>query len=311
MAFPAHQRAGPVCSACAEPAVFFQRHTGLHLCGLHLIEEVERNVRTTISSRQMICPDDRVAVALSGGKDSTALLLILNRLLASRTDVQLVAITVDEGIHGYREDTIRSAEDLVSRLGIEHHCISFSELFGGTLDTFLKNRPEQACSICGILRRKALIVGAELAGATKLATGHNLDDEAQSVMMNVLRGDLPRLIRDTGTDSSGLFIPRIKPLSYMYEKEIAAYLMLSGAWNDLPECPYAVHALRREARSILATLEYRYPGTMLNLMKSKIKIKEACLGKIPSEPIRHCRECGDPCSGDLCQLCRLRQTLTL
>jgi uncharacterized protein (TIGR00269 family) len=307
---PAHQRDGPACSACGEPAVFFQRHTGRHLCGRHLIEEIERNVEKTITSRRMICPGDRVAVALSGGKDSTALLLILNRLLASRSDVRLVAITIDEGIHGYREDTIQSAEQLVSRFGIENHCISFLELFGGTLDKFLKDQPEQACSICGILRRKALIVGAEKAGATKLATGHNLDDEAQSVFMNVLRGDLPRLVRDTGTDSSGLFIPRIKPLSCTQEKEIAAYLLLSNAWNDLPECPYAVHALRREARSILATLEYRYPGTMLNLMKSKKKIESACIGKLPSEPIRRCQECGDPCSGDLCQLCRIRHMLS-
>ena len=98
------------------------------------------------------------------------------------------------------------------------------------------------------------MVGAERAGATKLATGHNLDDEAQSVLMNVLRGDLMRLVRNSGMDSGGRFIPRVKPLMYIQEKEIATCLMVQGEWEDLPECPYAVHALRREVRSILSEL---------------------------------------------------------
>ena len=78
----------------------------------------------------MIDPLDRVAVALSGGKDSTALLLLLHRLLPLWEDVRLIAITIDEGIAGYREETIQSAENLTGRLGIEHHCISFTSLFG-------------------------------------------------------------------------------------------------------------------------------------------------------------------------------------
>jgi uncharacterized protein (TIGR00269 family) len=125
--------------------------------------------------------------------------------------------------------------------------------------------------------------------------------------MNVLRGDLPRLVRDSSTDSLGRFIPRIKPLMAVSEKEIAAYLLLNGAWPDLPECPYARHALRREVRSMLASMEYRYPGTMLRLMESKGKIEKSCTGAIAADPIRSCRECGDPCSGELCQLCRLKR----
>jgi uncharacterized protein (TIGR00269 family) len=258
-----------------------------------------------VKTRQMIIPQDRIAVALSGGKDSTALLILLNRLLPALPDVQLIAITIDEGITGYREETIRSAERLTRHLGIEHHCISFTDLFGDSLDTFLKGREAQACSICGILRKKALVVGAREAGSTKLATGHNLDDEAQSVLMNVFRGDLPRLVRNSGADSSGNFIPRIKPLSLISEKEIAMYLMLNDAWSELPECPYTHYALRREVRSMLSGFEYKHPGTMLHLMESKKKIERYCAGSVISEPLHSCRACGDPCSGDLCQACNL------
>jgi len=297
----------PVCSRCTEPAVVYQRNAGRHFCGVHFAADIESRVADTIKHRRMIIPGDRVAVALSGGKDSTALLLVLASLLPSWQDVKLIAITIDEGIAGYREATIGAAEQLTGRLGIEHHCISFPDLFGDSLDVILKGRETQACSICGILRRKALVVGAQRESATKLATGHNLDDEAQSVLMNVLRGDLPRLIRNSGADSSGKFIPRIKPLSRIPEKEIATYLVLKNVWNDLPECPYTRYALRREVRSMLSDFEYKHPGTMLNLMASKEKIERSCMHTTIS-PLRSCRTCGDPSSGDLCQVCSLLQS---
>ncbi|MFA6333351.1 MAG: TIGR00269 family protein [Methanoregula sp.] len=299
----------PRCSLCDEPAVFHDRMTGRHLCRGHFIAGIEERVAETIRSRNLIVPGDHVVIALSGGKDSTALLMILARILPSWESIRLSAITIDEGIFGYREDTIRSADDLVVKYGLSHTTVSFMEFFGGTLDAFLNGREPEACSVCGILRRKALNVAAERTGATKLATGHNLDDEAQSVFMNVLRGDLPRLVRDSGSDSQGRFIPRIKPLMFISEKEIAVYLMLHGAWPDLPECPYAVHALRGEVRGMLATLESKHPGTMLHLMESKAKIELQCAGRLEEEAIRPCAECGDPCSGEICQLCQLKKTL--
>ena len=299
----------PVCSLCGEPAVIHQRHAGRYLCGTHLIADLGQRVSETMAIQQQVVPGDCVAVALSGGKDSTALLILLHQLFGSRDDIRLVAVTVDEGISGYREATVRSADNLVRRLGVEHITVSFGELFGDSLDTILIGREPQACSICGILRKKALVVGAQRAGATKLATGHNLDDEAQSVLMNVLRGDLMRLVRNSGADSGGRFIPRIKPLMYIQEKEIATYLMEQGVWEDLPECPYAHHALRREVRSILSGIEYRHPGTMLRLMENKKTVETAFLGKSGGEPVGTCRECGDPCSGEICQLCQLRHSL--
>jgi uncharacterized protein (TIGR00269 family) len=299
----------PSCSLCGEPSVIRQRLTGQHLCSTHLVADLEQRVFKTIASQQQVVPGDCVAVALSGGKDSTALLLILHRLFGSRNDIRLVAVTIDEGISGYREATIRSALGLVRQLGVEHMTIPFTELFGEPLDTVLKGREIQACSICGILRKKALVVGAERAGATKLATGHNLDDEAQSVLMNVLRGDLMRLVRNSGADSGGRFIPRVKPLMYVQEKEIATFLIAQGVWEDLPECPYAHHALRREVRSMLAGFEYRHPGTMIRLMQNKKTIETAFSQKTIGKQVSTCRECGDPCSGELCQLCQLRHSL--
>ena len=163
------------------------------------------------------------------------------------------------------------------------------------------------CAVCGLTKRHEMNRIARDLGYDVLATGHNLDDEAQSVLMNVLRGDLPRLVRDSGADSSGRFIPRIKPLSRISEKEIATYLMLKNAWHELPECPYTRYALRRDVRSMLSGFEQKHPGTMLNLMKSKEKIEDSCKSPAVSS-LRTCLACGDPSSGDLCQVCALLQS---
>jgi uncharacterized protein (TIGR00269 family) len=262
-----------------------------------------------MEKNQMVKAGDRIAVALSGGKDSTALLRFLSRYLQQSQDITLVAVTVDEGIEGYRHETISTAKRLAENLGLEHHIIAFQDLFGGDLDTLLKGKETQACTICGILRRKALTEAAKNSGATKIATGHNLDDEAQSVLMNLLRGDLPRLVRNSALETSGCFLPRIKPLAEISEKEVASYLFVNGMFLTLPECPYTRYALRADVRSMLSCLEHRNPGTMLHLVESKKKIEKYLGGSLVSDPLHRCLQCGDPCNGDICQVCRLRQSL--
>jgi uncharacterized protein (TIGR00269 family) len=299
----------PACACCGEPAVIYQPVTRRHLCGPHLVRDVEERVLSTIQESGQIRPGDRIAVGLSGGKDSTALLVILSRLLPAWPGASLVAITVDEGIAGYRADTMRAAESLTERLGVVHRIVSFRDLIGDDLDTLLLGRETQACTICGILRKKALADAARAAGATAIATGHNLDDEAQSVLMNAFRGDLPRLIRTTGTGTSTAFLPRIKPLMAIPEKEIASYLFVQDLFSVLPECPYTKYALRAEVRTLLSDYECRHPGTMLHLIESKRTIEKYCAGTPVMEPLHRCLECGDPCSGDLCQVCRLRHSL--
>ena len=295
------------CDCCGEPAVARVREPDRYFCAAHFTGFFEDRVATKIRNENMIKSGERIALALSGGKDSTALILVLSRLLPTSENVHLVAITIDEGIAGYRDETVRAANELTAALGIEHHTVSFRDLFGSNLDGLLVGREREACTVCGILRKKALAVAAERYGATKIATGHNLDDEAQSALMNTLRGDLPRLVRDAAQEIP-CFIPRIKPLSLTPEKEIAIYLMVNNVWKVLPECPYTRFALRAEVRAMLTKLEYRHPGTMLHLIETKKKIERYCAGAQVSEPIRRCQECGDPCSADLCQVCRLRHS---
>jgi uncharacterized protein (TIGR00269 family) len=305
---PRNRKYPKKCSLCDEPAVIRYRYPERHLCSIHLNKQVRECVIRTIDRNRLIFPGDHIAVALSGGKDSTALLLLLNQILPGYPGVTMSAITIDEGIAGYRDETLLSAEALTAYLGVEHRILTFSDLFGDDLDVLLRGREKEACTICGVLRRRALVKAARQVAATKIATGHNLDDEAQSVLMNVLRGDLPRLVQDTSSGNPGCFIPRIKPLSSVTEKEIATFLFLQGHFPDLPECPYAGHALRSEVRSMLSGLEHSYPGTMNRLIRSRELIRTLIRQDGKKGSFRSCRVCGDPCSGETCQVCRRIRT---
>ena len=292
------------CSLCSEPAVVRLVEPERRLCAAHFIEDAETRVLAAMKRERMVSPGDRIAVGLSGGKDSTALLLLLHRFLPT-LGADLVAVTVDEGIAGYREETIRAAGDQTEELGVEHAIVSFVDLFGDDLDGLLAGREAQGCTVCGVLRRRALAEGVKRVGATKLATGHNLDDEAQSVLMNVLRGDLPRLRQDTSTGQPGHFVPRIKPLAVLSEKEIVTYLLLRAYYRDLPECPYAGTALRSEVRTMLAGLEHRHPGTMLRIIRFRDGVRRSARSVEPVKALSTCRRCGELTSGEVCQVCRL------
>ncbi|HMA05089.1 MAG TPA: tRNA 2-thiocytidine biosynthesis TtcA family protein [Methanomicrobiales archaeon] len=262
----------PACDLCGGDAVFLDRVRGCHLCADHLLRDVEGRVRRTVRDYRMVRPAERIAVALSGGKDSTVLLHLLRRIVPLGSDITLTAVTVDEGIAGYREATMRVARETAEKLGVEHHVVSFREIAGSSLDDLVAGGGHHPCSLCGIHRREALRRVAGELGATALATGHNLNDEAQTVVMNCLRGDLPGFTRPPVREPAEGRIRRIKPLFRIPEKEVALYAMLAGTFHDLPECPYAGTALRSEARRMLDRLEYLHPGTLGRVVRGQEEV---------------------------------------
>jgi len=259
----------PPCDLCGTDAAYLDRARGRHLCGDHLVRDIEDRVRCTIDEYHLIRPGDRLAIALSGGKDSTALLQLLGKIAPDLGDVPLVAVTVDEGIAGYREATLKVAREMTARLGVEHRTVSFEDISGSTLDRMVAAGEAHPCSLCGVHRRKALREGAAELGATAIATGHNLNDEAQTVVMNCLRGDLPGFTRPPVRDPASSGIRRIKPLFRVTEKEVALYGILTGIYRELPECPYAGTALRSEVRRMVDRLEYLHPGTLGRIVQGQ------------------------------------------
>jgi uncharacterized protein (TIGR00269 family) len=137
---------------------------------------------------------------------------------------------------------------------------------------------DRPCSLCGIYRRKVLLEAAASLGATAVATGHNLNDEAQTVVMNLLRGDVQGFTRSPVRGPEGGGLRRIKPLFRIPEKEVALYGMLAGTFRELPECPYAATALRSEARRMVDRLEFLQPGTLGRIVRGQEELAALCRG---------------------------------
>ncbi|MGC8817119.1 MAG: TIGR00269 family protein [Candidatus Hadarchaeum sp.] len=303
------------CSFCGRRAVYHRRYAGVFLCDRCMIKSVERRFRRAVNNYRLVLPGERVAVAVSGGKDSVACLhLLTNYCRGKRCEV--VAITVDEGIRGYRDESLPVARENAEVLGVEHYVISFKSVFGVTLDEMVKIAAKRGtglnpCTYCGVMRRSLLNQAARELSADKLATGHNLDDETQAIMLNYVRADLSRLYR-LGPIYIPLegFVPRIKPLREIPEKEVALYALLKGIKVHLAVCPYA-SGIHTEIRDFLNSLEANHPNSKFMILRMFEEIKPHLKSATPEFEVKRCERCGEPTSTRLCKTCELLQGLGL
>jgi len=301
------------CSRCAAPAVTWIRYSGEHLCREHLLESVERRAKRELRSQVDLVGGETIAVGMSGGKDSSVAAVLLREILGFRRDVSLVGITVDEGIASYRPGGIAAAQRLCGRLGIPHRVVAYADAVGRTMDEVVALEPGTIpCSVCGPFRRHALNLAAREAGADYVATGLNLDDTAQSILMNVARGDVERLARLGPHEEvqEGL-VPRLQPLRRIPEKEAYLYAMLRGIEFHEATCPYAERAQRGRFRTILNELEAESPGTRHAIVAGYDRLRPALRDAFPAAPLRACARCGEPTVREVCKACELRDRLGL
>jgi len=297
------------CDQCSREAVTLIRYNGTHLCDEHFISYVEKRVKKEIRKQIDVRSGDTIAVAVSGGKDSMVTLHILDMVFRERKDVSLCAISIDEGIEGYRPPSLEIVKKFCDERNIPSYVRKFSEM-GMEMDTVAKVTEDNSpCTYCGVFRRKLMNDQARLVGAKYLATGHNLDDMAQSVMMNIVRGDVERLAR-LGPHSKirpGL-IPRFHPLRLIPEKESLLYAIVSGIpfWDG--ECPYYKEALRNQYRDVVDQLEDRSPGSKFSILSSYDTLKPMLEEHIAPAGLREC-SCGEPAIGERCKACEFQTTL--
>lgn len=299
------------CSKCKKPAITFIRYNGAHLCKNHFIEYFERRVKKDIKKQGTVEKNSRLGVAISGGKDSSVALHIIHDIFSKRPDVTIYGITVDEGIKGYRDVSIKFAKRNCRDLGIEHHVVSFKKVVGTTLDEIAAKKDKLGeCSYCGVFRRLCLNKKGKELGVTKLVTGHNLDDMAQSILMNFVNGDMKKLARlgPHRKVQPGL-IPRMLPLRTIPEKENVLYAIVKNIEFHDGECPYSVRALRGEFRDIIDSLEYKHPGARHSILNSYGSIMDLLIEKFPPAELNKCSECGEPTSQKLCKACLLKNRI--
>jgi uncharacterized protein (TIGR00269 family) len=299
------------CLKCKKPAITFIRYSGAHLCTHHFIEFVERRVKKDIKKQGKTNDDTTMGIALSGGKDSTVTLYLMHEIFSKHPNVTLHAITVDEGIVSYRDASLPLAQKNCKKLGIEHHIISFQQAIGITMDEIASRHDELGeCSYCGVFRRFCLNTKTKELGINKLVTGHNLDDMAQSILMNFTNGDMQKLAR-LGPHSriqSGL-VPRLLPLRTIPEKEVMLYALVRNIEFHNAECPYSTRALRGSFRGIIDDLEEKTPGTRHSILNSYESIKDLLLAQYPVMKLNACPTCGEPTSQKMCKTCLLKKRI--
>ena len=311
----------PSCSLCTEPAVTFQRYTGTHLCRDHFLSSFEKRAKAEVAKQGRL-PLGKIAIALSGGKDSVAVLHFLAKLTADNPRIELLAITIDEGIAGYRDSALAICHDVTERLGVPWHVVRTQALAGYTIDGYASGKAgpkgdkpgveRPACGPCGVFRRLGMNKLARELGAAAIVTGHNLDDQAQTILMNHLKGDLDRLARlaphtDVDAARHDGFVPRLLPFRSIPEKEVLLYARLEGLpIHDEAECPYAARSHRFALRDVVMGLEEQTPGTRHALVKGHERLKPILQAGLPPLAVASCPECGEPTSGTTCVACALK-----
>jgi len=284
--------------------------TGAALCKECFYWAFEEEIHRTIVDGGLFKRGEYVAIAASGGKDSTVLAHTMC-LLNKRYDygLKLVLLSIDEGISGYRDDSLETVKRNEIQYGIPLKILSYEDLYGWTMDRIVQQVGRKSnCTFCGVFRRQAMDRGAQMLGVDKMVTGHNADDIAETIVMNVLRGDVARLSRCSAieTGSEG-FLPRSKPFKYTYEKEIVMYAYHKQLDYFCTECIYSPNAYRGHARKYIKDLEKIRPTAILDIIHSGECLAIRSSVCMPSQST--CQRCGHVSSQAVCKACVLLEGL--
>ncbi|KAJ1324835.1 cytoplasmic tRNA 2-thiolation protein 1 [Microdochium nivale] len=275
-----------LCVSCkAERALIKRPKNHEKLCKTCFIRVFEDEVHHTIASSGLFQPGENVAIGASGGKDSTVLASVLKTLNERHQyGVNLLLLSIDEGIKGYRDDSLETVKRNAIQYEMPLKIVGYDELYGWTMDQVVETIGKKGnCTYCGVFRRQALDRGSKMLGLKHVVTGHNADDMAETILMNLLRGDLPRLSRSTSivTGSNASDVKRSKPLKYAYEKEIVLYAHHKKLDYFSTECIYSPEAFRGSARSLIKNLERVRPSAILDIVRSGEDMARLVPGAVP------------------------------
>ncbi len=297
------------CSKCKRNSDVYIPYSNRYLCKKHFFEMFEKRFKKTNREFNFIQKGDKVALGLSGGKDSMTLLYLLAELKKS-FPFELFTITIDSGIDSpYWNKILKMAETATKDLGVKHYVFSYEKEFKLTIDEIMERlKLKNPCTYCGVFRRYLLNKKSRELGATKLAIGHNLDDAAQTIFLNLVRNEPLRLFRfNQHAIQSEYFVPRIKPLIRTPEEEIVEYGKLKKFNLESKSCcPYSKFAMRKQVRLKLDELEMLYPGTKIKMFNSFISLQKLMKEGVKTEnfELSNCSKCQEPSSVEICMCCK-------
>ena len=245
---------------------------------------------------------EKIIVALSGGKDSTVTCYVLKNL-----GYNIEGFHINLGMGAYSEKCLKAVEKLCEQLEIKLNVYDIKKEMGSSMcylrSTIQSQKNLKNCAICGVIKKWIINREARKLKADKIATGHNLDDESQTFLMNIFKGS-PELSSNSGVISRNIgdkkFVPRIKPLFYVPENEIRKYSKEKKLPVIYEKCPCALDSYRIQVRKFVDTLSDK---DKLNIVKNMEKILPKV--KTKQTQVNYCKICGEPARGKICKMCQL------
>jgi len=274
----------------------------------------ERKIFRTIRKFNLIDKKDSVAVACSGGKDSMTVLYVLNEFCKQRSQ-RLEAIAVEEGMGSYRKKLLIELKKFCKNKNIKLNVFSFKKEYGFTLDKIAKKIKKLGlsnCYVCSILKRWLLNKKARELGFSIVATGHSLDDEAETIILNQMKGApelLAKLGPCSGTSKKKDFVQRIKPLYFCSSKEVILYARLRNLPLSLEVCPARGETFRVEIRNFLKDTEKNHPEIKNAIVNSFLQIMPMLKEKYKNIELKKCKVCKEPSSQEICKRCQILKLL--
>ena len=298
---------GSKCRACKAPAVIDLPQHNAHFCADHFQQLCRRQVAKAIDEFDMIDPDDRVLVAVSGGKDSLAIWDLLVEA-GYRAD----GVYVGLGIGDYSNESEGYARRFAAERRLELITVDLREEYGYDVPTAATATGRVPCSACGLSKRRLFDRAAVDGGYDVVVTGHNLDDEAAVLLGNTLRWDIDYLSRQLPVLTAVNGFPRkVKPLIRLTERETAAWCLVRNIDYLVEECPIAAGNKHLGYKAALNTLEAGSPGAKAAFYHGFLDRMAPLLdGRSTSvrAAANRCLRCGDPTTTDVCAFCRLVET---
>ena len=290
------------CRKCGGSAALELRRHNAAFCSPHFVEFFKKQVAEAIHKHRMFTRDEPVLVAVSGGKDSLALWDVL-----IEDGYRTAGLYLDLGIFDYSQESRARCEAFASARGQKLHVERVAEAVGAPIPEVQKVTRRPTCSACGLSKRYLMNRAALEHGYAVVATGHNLDDEAATLLGSVLNWQTEALPRQSPALASthAKLARRVKPLYRLSEFETAAYAFLRRIDYIVDECPFAKGATSLAHKDLLNRLEEVSPGAKHNFLFGFLDKARAAFERLEDVQLRECSACGQVTTGEICAFCKL------